>query len=78
MKRTFVQGVLSTPKRRQSYFYFRNLIAGGCGIAVYVKTSTLLGMYMAGGIGFIAAVAAFFTIAPVIAFLICLFEQMAS
>lgn len=78
MRRTFVQGVLSTPKRRQSYFYFRNLIAGGCGIAAYVKLGASLGAAIGAGIGVAAAVAAYFTIAPVIALLICLFEQMSS
>ncbi|WP_157385930.1 hypothetical protein [Methylosarcina fibrata] len=78
MKRTFAQSVLSTQKRRQSYFYCRNLIAGGCGLFAYVKLSASLGMTIGAIVGFTAMIASYLTIAPLIALLLCLFEQMLS
>lgn len=78
MRKSFVYSVLSTQKNRQRYFYFKNTIAAVCGIAAYVKISSLFGSALGVGVAVIAAILAYLTVAPVIAFLICLFEQIAS
>ncbi len=78
MRRTFVNSVLSTHKRRQGYFYVRNLVAGGCGFAVYTKLVVTLGTTMAVAAGIATTIGAYFTVAPIIALLACLIEQMSS
>jgi hypothetical protein len=76
--KSFKNGVLSSPKQKQRYFYFKHLISGLCGIIAYTHFSAGLGVTAALIISVGAALLAFLTIAPVVAFLICLFEQMAS
>jgi hypothetical protein len=78
MKRTFAQSVLSTQKRRQSFYYCRNFIAAGCGLFAYMKLSVSLGMIIGSVIGFVTMIVAYLTIAPAIALLLCLLEQMLS
>jgi len=74
MRRSFVQSVLSSQKQRQRYYYFKNITAGLCGIATFVGLGGVFGI----ALGVAATVLAYFTVAPIVAFLICLFEQMAS
>jgi len=66
--------VLSTQKQRQRYYYFRNLISGISGVAAFASIGGVLGIPL----GIVAAILAYFSLAPIIAFFICLFEQMAS
>lgn len=68
----FIRSVLSTKKRRQTFFYFRNLIALVCAGVTYKFVGGSIGL----GVAAIALVLGYMTIAPVIAFLICLIEQM--
>lgn len=74
MAKGFVASILSTQKRRQQFYYVRNITSLFSGIA--------FGQYIGGGIGFffgvIAIVVAYMTIAPIIALLVCLIEQMYS
>lgn len=74
MLKSFTRSVLSTKTQRQRFFYFRNITAFLCGIAVFT--------FVGGTAGYILAVVAFLlsyiTVAPIVAFIICLAEQLLS
>lgn len=74
MARGFVQSVLSTKKQRQAFFYFRNLIAFACALVTFKFVNGSLGL----GLAVVTLILSYMTIAPVVAFVICLFEQMLS
>lgn len=74
MLKSFVRGVLSSQKQRQRYYYFKNGIAFVSGLFIFVQLGGVIGF----ALGIVGAFIAIFTIAPIIAFLICLIEQMAS
>ncbi|WP_296246270.1 hypothetical protein [uncultured Stenotrophomonas sp.] len=71
---SFVQGVLSSRKQRQRFFYFRSFITIGCGIAAFKLFDGDIALLV--GLG--GLVVGYFTVAPVVAFLICFFEQLLS
>jgi hypothetical protein len=74
MKKGFVASVLSTPKQRQRFIWGRNMVALICAVGVYHTIGGALGV----GLGVVALIGSYFTVAPVIAFIACLFEQMYS
>lgn len=74
MSRGFIQSVLSTQKQRQRFYWVRNMISFFCGVATFYEIGGVLG----GLLALAALVVAYFTIAPVLAFIACLFEQMYS
>ncbi len=74
MVKGFVKSVLSTKKQRQAFFYFRNLIALACALVSFKYIGGSIGL----GVGVVVLVVGYMTIAPVVAFIICLLEQMLS
>ena len=74
MRNSFVRSVLSTPKQRQRFFYFRNGTALISGVLVFTSVTGTLGAIL----GVLAVPVAYLTIAPIVAFVICLVEQMLS
>jgi hypothetical protein len=74
----FIKSVTSTRKSRQRFYYFRNLTSAICAIVVFQYLSgASIGLYLsiAGAIAGFAI--GYMTIAPIVAFIICLIEQMA-
>lgn len=74
MANGFVQSVLSTKKQRQTFFYFRNLVAFICALVTFKFVGGSIGL----GVAVVALVLGYITIAPIVAFIICLIEQMLS
>jgi hypothetical protein len=74
MRSSFIRSVLSTQKQRQRFFYFRNFSAGACALMAGVEIGGGMGL----AVGFVVLFLAYYTVAPIIAFIICLIEQMAS
>lgn len=72
--KTLVKSVTSTAKERQRYFYCKNLTSVLIGIFVFANLEGLLGI----GLGIAASLISNFTISPIVAFVICLFEQINS
>lgn len=72
--KTFVDSVLSTRRQQQRYYWARNMISLGCG--AWAFHALVGGMGIA--IGFSVIVIAHFTVSPVVAFVLCLIEQMCS
>lgn len=70
----FIKSVLSTKKQRQSFFYFRNLTALACALVTFKYIGGSIGL----GLAVVALVVGYMTVAPVVAFIICLLEQMLS
>ncbi|RYH62358.1 MAG: hypothetical protein EON54_09470 [Alcaligenaceae bacterium] len=72
--KTFVWSVLSARGQQQRYYWARNIISLGCGAWAFHA--------LGGGLGFAIALAAMvlaqFTVSPVVAFVLCLIEQMCS
>jgi hypothetical protein len=69
-----VKSVTSTAKDRRRYFYFKNLVSVLVAAFVFVN----IGGFIGGGLAIVAALISNFTISPVVAFLICLCEQILS
>lgn len=69
---SFVQSVLSSKKRRQAFFYFRNIISLMCAVAIFKIAPGEWSIILAAA----GLVLSYFTIAPVIYFLICLAEHI--
>jgi hypothetical protein len=67
-----IKSVTSTRKERQRYFYFKNLVSVIVAVLVFVNVGGLPGAVLA----IIAALISNFTISPIVAFLICLCEQI--
>lgn len=70
----FVTSILSTPKQRARFFWIRSVVAGASGFYA--------GQFVAGEIGivlgFAVAALSFYTLAPVVALVLCFIEQMLS
>lgn len=69
-----MESVLSTRQQQQRYYWARNMISLGCGAWAFY--SLVGGMGTA--IGLAAMVIAHFTVSPVVAFVLCLIEQLCS
>ncbi|MCQ8103459.1 hypothetical protein NP590_05005 [Methylomonas sp. SURF-2] len=74
MSKGFICSVLSTQRQRQRFYWIRNFVALFCAAGTFKVVGGTLGGIVAIG----ALLGGYFTIAPVIAFLVCLFEQMNS
>lgn len=74
MKKGFVANVLSTPKQRQRFFWGRNMVSLLFAAGAYHSIGGALGV----GLGVVTLIGAYFTVAPMIAFIACLIEQMFS
>lgn len=74
MEKSFVQSVLSTKKQRQAFYYFRGIVSLLCAVAVFKMAPEEWSIILAGA----GLVVSYLTVAPVIAFIICLAEQMFS
>lgn len=74
MRNSFVRSVLSTPKQRQRFFYFRNGTAILAGALVFTSVTGTFGAIL----GVLAIPLAYFTVSPIIAFIVCFVEQMLS
>lgn len=74
MKRGFIESVLFTQKRRQLFYWVRNLVAFIAAVSVFHEVGGGLGA----GLAVLALFVAYYTVAPVVAFAACLFEQMYS
>jgi hypothetical protein len=74
MSKSFVQSVLSTQKQRQRFYWIRNFVALCCAAGAFKLVGGSLGAIAAAG----ALLGGYFTVAPLIAFAVCLFEQMNS
>jgi hypothetical protein len=70
----YIRSVLSTKTQRQRFFYVRNLIAFLCAVATF----QFFGGAIGGGLAAVALLLSYITVAPVIAFIICLIEQLGS
>ena len=70
----FVRSVLTTPKQRIRFFWIRSILAGASGFYAAQFVPGALGV----ALGFAAAAVSFYTVAPVIALVICFVEQMLS
>jgi len=75
MKRGFIASVLSTQKQRQRFIWARNMISLGCAVWAY---QAIGGGGVGAAIAVAALVAAYLTVAPILAFVACLIEQMYS
>ena len=70
----FVRSILDTPKQRSRFFWIRSMVAGASGFyAGHLITGTT-GV----AIGFAVAALSFYTLAPVVALVVCFVEQMLS
>ena len=70
----FVQSVLGTPKQRSRFFWVRSVVAAASGFyAGHLVTGTV-GV----AVGFAVAALSFYTLAPVVALVVCFVEQMLS
>lgn len=75
MRRTgFVQSVLSTTRQRQRYYWVRNFVSLFCAVGTFQIVGGDFGWILA----LVGLIGGYFTVAPVIAFLVCLFEKMHS
>ena len=74
MFRSFINDVLSSRKQRQRFSWFRVMIT----FVVAFLAGSQFNDTLAIGIGIIALPIAYMTVAPVLAFLICLVEGMLS
>lgn len=72
--KTFVESVLSTRQQHQRYYWARNVISLGCGAWTFHALGGGIGIAS----GLAAMVIAHFTVSPVVAFVLCLIEQMCS
>lgn len=71
MRKGFVASVLSGSKQRQRFFWARNIISVLCAAAAFQSVGGVTGVAIAGLVLFTA----YFTIAPVAAFIACFIEQ---
>lgn len=79
MSNGFIRSVLSTQKQRQRFFWFRNVISMGCAYGAFqFFVTTGMAQELVWGAAFAALVISYFTLAPVVAFIICFIEQMLS
>jgi hypothetical protein len=74
MKKGFIASVLSTHKQRQRFIWARNMVSFVCAAMAWHFIGGGLGLGLAG----ITLIGAYFTVAPVVAFIACLIEQMCS
>ena len=74
MIRSFVNDVLSSRKQRQRFSWFRVMISFVAAFLAGSQFSDTLAI----GVGIIALPIAYMTVAPVLAFIICLIEGMLS
>lgn len=71
---SFIGSVLSTRKQRQRFYWARNVISFACAALAFHAIGGTLGLVVAVG----ALCGAYFTVAPVLAFLMCLVEHLYS
>lgn len=74
MRTGFIHSVLSTPRQRQRFYWVRNIASLFCAVAAFQVVGGDYGWMLAFG----ALIVGYFTVAPVVAFIVCLFEQMHS
>lgn len=72
--RSFVASVLSTQKQRQRFYYFRYFTALFCAFGAFQAVDGPVGI----GLGVVSLIIGYFTIAPVVAFLVCFIEKICS
>lgn len=73
-RRTFIESILSTQKQRQRFYYFRNLTALCCAVGGFHFAA----QHFAWAAAIVGLFAGYLIIGPVVAFLVCLIEQMYS
>lgn len=79
MSNGFIRSVLSTQKQRQRFFWFRNVISMLCAYGVFqFFANTGVAQELVWAAALAALVISYFTLAPVVAFIICFIEQMLS
>jgi hypothetical protein len=71
---TLRQSILSTPKQRRRFFWVRNMATFFIGLAVFYKLPDPWGMILV----LPAALLTYFTVAPVVALIVCFVEEMMS
>ncbi|MEI6336869.1 MAG: hypothetical protein WCS87_20105 [Methylococcaceae bacterium] len=72
MANSFVRGVLSTKRKRQNFFNIRMLVTFACAGAAYNFFGGTVGVVA----GFVAIFISYMTVAPIVAFTLCLLEWL--
>jgi hypothetical protein len=70
---TLRQSILSTPKQRKRFFWLRNMAALGTGALAY-QLQAPFGLWLCLPITLLA----YFTVAPIVAVILCFIEEMLS